>query len=47
MQLAYRVTGIPSIFVIAPDGRIAFANGGFGAEGFIKNLRAVIDAARR
>lgn len=47
VQLAYRVTSIPSIFVIAPDGRIASANGGFGAEGFIKNLRAVIDAARR
>jgi thiol-disulfide isomerase/thioredoxin len=46
-QLAYRVGGLPAFFVIAPDGRIAHAEGGFGSEGFIGNLRERIDAARK
>lgn len=46
-QLAYRVSGLPSLFVIAPDGRVVFTDYGFGAEGYSKRLRDQIDAARR
>ena len=38
---------VPAFFVIAPDGRIAHAEGGFGSEGFIGTLRERIDAARK
>lgn len=47
VQLAYRVTALPWVFVIAPDGRIAHAHGVFGATSFIDELRNKIDGLRR